>query len=206
MAALSLFLFTFPLDRHTDNCNAINMLLRRVAAWAPLRCSSAAVFSRSVSSPAASINSVSLVGVAHDIQQGFVFEDPVLQFTLTTTALHTTPETGNAECVVEKDHHVIRCFGELFSQDIHQKVKEGSVVCVSGRLRLNPQLEPSVNKYYYFPYIQVQPPHGQVAVVYADRANPPQAVDPAIPAAAPAAPAATEPAATSSTPSSPPPS
>lgn len=141
-----------------------------------------------------SINSVSLVGVAHDIQLGYVFEESVLQFTLTTTSLQTnalvpSPPGGSAsssashhspgaggteECVVEKDHHVVRCFGEVFSQEVHQKIKEGSVLCVNGRLRLNPQLEPSVNKYYYFPYIQVQPPYGQVAVVYTDRTNPPQ--------------------------------
>lgn len=149
-------------------------------------------------SGAPSINSVSLVGVAHDIQSGFVFEESVLQFTLTTTSLQTggtvpsssSPasstsagagkaggSTGTTDCVVEKDHHVVRCFGELFSQEVQQKVKEGSVVCVNGRLRLNPQLEPSVNKYYYFPYIQVQPPHGQVSVVYSDRSNPPQATE-----------------------------
>eukprot|EP00796_Vickermania_ingenoplastis_P004959 gene4959-3557_t len=122
-----------------------------------------------------SINSVSLVGVAHDIQSGFVFEESVLQFTVTTTALQTSGTPG--ECAVEKDHHVVRCFGELFAQEVQQKIKEGNVVCVSGRLRLNPQLEPSVNKYYYFPYIQVQPPHGQVAVVYSDRANPPQTAE-----------------------------
>lgn len=133
-----------------------------------------------------SINAVSLVGVAHDIQAGYVFEESVLQFTVTTTALQSgvaasRPASGSsaAECVVEKDHHVVRCFGELFSQDVQQRVKEGSIVCVHGRLRLNPQLEPSVNKYYYFPYIQVQPPHGQISVIYSDRANPPQAVEPA---------------------------
>lgn len=144
-----------------------------------------------VPSHTSSINSVSLVGVAHDIQLGFVFEESVLQFTLTTTSLQTNavvpplPGGGTArpshhggvggteECVVEKDHHVIRCFGELFSQEVHQKIKEGSVVCINGRLRLNPQLEPSVNKYYYFPYIQVQPPYGQVAVIYTDRTSPP---------------------------------
>lgn len=146
-----------------------------------------------VASQSSSINSVSLVGVAHDIQLGFVFEESVLQFTLTTTSLQTNtlvpslpgssaanPSLGagaTEECVVEKDHHVVRCFGEVFSQEVQQKIKEGSVVCVSGRLRLNPQLEPSVNKYYYFPYIQVQPPYGQVAIVYTDRTNPPQPTD-----------------------------
>lgn len=140
------------------------------------------------SAKTASINSVSLVGVAHNIESGFVFEEAVLQFTLTTTALQTNVSsassegcasnaTSNAECVVERDHHVIRCFGEVFSQEVQNKIKEGSVVCVNGRLRLNPQLEPSVNKYYYFPYIQVQPPHGQVAVVYTDRTSPPPLVD-----------------------------
>lgn len=120
----------------------------------------------------AAINSVTLVGVAHDIQSGYVFEDAVTQFTLTTTSLDTTNPTH--ECVVEKDHHTVRCFGDVYSQEIKAKVTEGSVVCVNGRLRLNPQLEPSCNKYYYFPFIHVQPPHGQVSVVYGDRRAPPQ--------------------------------
>ncbi|EAN85512.1 putative RNA editing complex protein MP18 [Trypanosoma cruzi] len=123
-----------------------------------------------------SVNSVTLVGVVHDIQSGFVYEDAVTQFTLTTTSIDTTHPTQ--EVVVEKDHHTIRCFGELFSAEVKQKVKEGNVVCVNGRLRLSPQLEPSCNKHFYFPYIQVQPPHGQVAVIHGDRRNTPVSVNP----------------------------
>ncbi|EAN77930.1 KREPA6 [Trypanosoma equiperdum] len=125
-----------------------------------------------------SVNSVTLVGVVHDIQSGFVYEDAVTQFTLTTTSIDTTHPTQ--EVVVEKDHHTIRCFGELFSAEVKQKVKEGNVVCVNGRLRLSPQLEPSCNKHFYFPYIQVQPPHGQVAVIHGDRRTVPAAVNPAV--------------------------
>ena len=118
-----------------------------------------------------SVNSVTLVGVVHDVQTGYVFEDPVTQFCVTTTSIDTTNPVQ--ECVVEKDHHTIRCFGEAFSQDVKNRIKEGNVVCVSGRLRLNPQLEPSCNKHFYFPYVHVQPPHGQVALVHADRKKPP---------------------------------
>ncbi|ESL08096.1 RNA editing complex protein MP18 [Trypanosoma rangeli SC58] len=125
-----------------------------------------------------SVNSVTLVGVVHDIQSGFVYEDAVTQFTLTTTSIDTTHPTQ--EVVVEKDHHTIRCFGELFSAEVRQKIKEGNVVCVNGRLRLSPQLEPSCNKHFYFPYIQVQPPHGQVAVIHGDRRTTPAAVNPTV--------------------------
>jgi hypothetical protein len=38
-------------------------------------------------------------------------------------------------------------------------------VLVSGRLRLNPQYEPSVNKFYNFPVIQVHSPGGYVAAL-----------------------------------------
>lgn len=124
-----------------------------------------------------SVNCVTLVGVVHDIQSGFVFEDAVTQFTLTTTSLDTTNQTQ--DCVVEKDHHTVRCFGDVFSQEVRTKLSEGTVVCVNGRLRLNPQMEPSCSKYYYFPYIQVQPPHGQVSVVYTDRRAAPAPTSPA---------------------------
>ncbi|GET93138.1 mp18 RNA editing complex protein, putative [Leishmania tarentolae] len=123
---------------------------------------------------APSINCVTLVGVVHDIQTGYVFEDAVTQFTLTTTSLDTANQAQ--DCVVEKDHHTVRCYGDVFSREVRAKLNEGSVVCVNGRLRLNPQMEPSCNKYYYFPYIQVQPPHGQVSVVY-DRRSPPSPVN-----------------------------
>eukprot|EP00744_Colponema_vietnamica_P019869 GILI01028153.1.p1 GENE.GILI01028153.1~~GILI01028153.1.p1 ORF type:complete len:164 (-),score=28.00 GILI01028153.1:130-621(-) len=120
---------------------------------------------------AKTINNVTLVGVVHDIQTGFVYEDPVTQFTLTTTSIDTT--NPSHECVVEKDHHTIRCFGDLFSADVKSRIKEGNVVCVNGRMRLNPQLEPSCNKHFYFPFIHVQPPHGQVSVVHSDRRKAP---------------------------------
>ena len=122
---------------------------------------------------AKSINNVTLVGVVHDIQTGFVFEDPVTQFTLTTTSIDTTNPAH--ECVVEKDHHTVRCFGDLFSADVKSRIKEGNVVCINGRMRLNPQLEPSCNKHFYFPFIHVQPPHGQVSVIHGDRRKAPPA-------------------------------
>lgn len=128
-----------------------------------------------------SVNSVSLVGVVHDIQNGFVYEDAVTQFTLTTTSIDTTNPLQ--ECVVEKDHHTIRCFGDEFSADVRSRIKEGCVACVSGRLRMNPQLEPSCNKHFYFPYIHVTPPHGQVAVVQGDRRKAPPMADGALPTA-----------------------
>ncbi|AYU83419.1 KREPA6 [Leishmania donovani] len=135
-----------------------------------------AAFSASRSGQRApSINCVTLVGVVHDIQTGYVFEDAVTQFTLTTTSLDAANQAQ--ECVVEKDHHTVRCYGDVFSREVRAKLSEGNVVCVNGRLRLNPQMEPSCNKYYYFPYIQVQPPHGQVSVVYGDRRSPPSPVN-----------------------------
>lgn len=122
------------------------------------------------------INSVTLVGVVHDIQSGFVYEDAVTQFTLTTTSIDTT--SSSQECVVEKDHHTIRCYGDAFSTEVKGKIKEGNVVCVNGRLRLNPQLESGTNKYYYFPFVHVQPPNGQVSVVHSDRRKAPLPTSP----------------------------
>jgi hypothetical protein len=136
-----------------------------------------------------SVNSLTLVGVVHDIQTGYVYEDPVTQFTLTTTSIDTTNPLQ--ECVVEKDHHTIRCFGEEFSADVKSRIQEGNVVCVSGRLRLNPQLEPSCNKHFYFPFLHVAPPHGQVAVVHGDRRKPPAFADGPLPAASSAGVSAT---------------
>lgn len=125
-----------------------------------------------------SINNVTLVGVVHDIQVGFVFDDAVTQFTLTTTSLDTTNPTQ--ECVIEKDHHTIRCYGDAFSSEVKNKLKDGNIVCVNGRLRLNPQLESGSNKHFYFPFVHVQPPHGQVSVVHSDRRKPLSPVNPSL--------------------------
>ncbi|KNH03802.1 MP18 RNA editing complex protein [Perkinsela sp. CCAP 1560/4] len=115
-----------------------------------------------------SINHVTLVGVAHDVQSGFVYEDPVCQFTLSTSSLDTMINGRTNEAVLEKDHHTIRCFGEPFCTQVRQMIREGYVVVASGRLRLNPQMDPSTSKYHYFPYIHVSPPHGNVHVIHGD--------------------------------------
>ena len=115
-----------------------------------------------------SINHVSLVGVAHDVQSGFVYEDPVCQFTLSTSSLDTMINGRTNEPVLEKDHHTIRCFGEPFCTQVRQMVREGYVVCASGRLRMNPQMDPATSKHHYFPYIHITPPHGNVHVIHGD--------------------------------------
>mmetsp|Transcript_24403 Transcript_24403/g.38004 ORF Transcript_24403/g.38004 Transcript_24403/m.38004 type:complete len:188 (-) Transcript_24403:31-594(-) len=115
-----------------------------------------------------SINHVTLVGVAHDVQSGFVYEDPVCQFTLSTSSLDTMINGRTNEPVLEKDHHTIRCFGEPFCTQVRQMIREGYVVVASGRLRLNPQMDPATSKYHYFPYIHVSPPHGNVHVIHGD--------------------------------------
>jgi hypothetical protein len=140
-----------------------------------------------VTKPSSSINNVTLTGVIHDVQVGYVFETRVTQFVLTTTSIDTTHynngsnsgnnnASNNTDCVVEKDHHTIRCFGEPFADDIAARIKEGSVVCCNGRLRLNPQLEQSCGKHFYFPYVHIEPPFGSVAIVHGDHRRPPKMV------------------------------
>jgi hypothetical protein len=118
-----------------------------------------------------SVNSLTLVGIVHDVQTGYVYEDPVTQFTLTTTAVDATGRAASSDgnTVVEKDHHTVRCFGDAYSQEVRGLLREGQIVCVSGRLRLNPQLEPSCNKHFYFPYVHVEGPMGKVAVIHGER-------------------------------------
>ena len=115
-----------------------------------------------------SVNHVTLVGVAHDIQSGFVYEEPVCQFTVSTSSLDTMINGRPNEAVLEKDHHTVRCFGEPFSGQVRQMLREGYVVVVSGKLRLNPQLDPATSKHHYFPYLHVAAPHGNVHVIHGD--------------------------------------
>jgi hypothetical protein len=104
------------------------------------------------------VNHTVLLGTVQDVQKGYVFEDPVLQFTLVTD--FEAPSPGDPD----KDFHTVRIFGESFSQDVEKVATEGSRVLVCGRLRMVPQFETSSNKFYHFPVVTVHAGTGTVSV------------------------------------------
>ena len=107
------------------------------------------------------VNHILLVGVVQDIQQGFVFDDPVTQFTVSTE--FEAPSPGDPD----RDFHTVRCFGEYFGKKEGglELLREGQTVCVSGRLRMVPQFEQASNKFYHFPVVHVQEGAGSVHVL-----------------------------------------
>lgn len=115
------------------------------------------------------VNHVLLVGTVHDIQRGFVFEEPCLQFMLCT--LFENPSPGDPD----RDFHTIRVFGERMANAASAVAVEGRRLAVQGRLRLVPQFETHSNKYYHFPVVHVVEAAGSVHDVSAATAAPPQA-------------------------------
>jgi hypothetical protein len=131
----------------------------------------AGLFRRLLAPAVPPLNSVHLVGVVHDIQQGFVQEDPVTQFQLTCTltarddsaepALQAASGSG-----IEKEHITVRCFGSSLAQDVRAAINDGCVVAVNGQLRTNPQPDPTAsNRVFYFPFVQVNSARGGTVTV-----------------------------------------
>eukprot|EP00758_Cryptobia_borreli_P009219 Tbor_TRINITY_DN5458_c0_g3::TRINITY_DN5458_c0_g3_i1::g.24592::m.24592 len=124
------------------------------------------------------VNHGVFVGEVQDVQDGYVFEDPVIQFTVVTQ--FENPFPGDPD----KDHLTVRVFGDqmkhvkslldgmVISKPSSQSVSSAASnigtssirnrVMVSGRVRLIPQYEPSTNKFYHFPILMVQDGCGSV--------------------------------------------
>ena len=131
------------------------------------------------------VNHVLLMGSVQDVQRGFVFEDPVLQFILATEFEDAAPGDPN------RDFHTVRVFGEEQCDAVAKLLQEHGVkvgagplpprataagavtaedegpprAVVSGRLRLVPQYEPTTSRYYHFPVVQVHAGSGFVHAV-----------------------------------------
>ena len=102
------------------------------------------------------VNNGVLIGEVQEVQDGFVFEDKVLQFVVVTQ--FENPFPGDPD----RDYHTVRVYGDEFSQHVKEMLNGASRVMVTGRLRLVPQYEQSTNKFYHYPIIVVQPGSGTV--------------------------------------------
>ena len=153
------------------------------------------------------LNRVSLLGIVHEIQTGFLQETPVTQFILTTNRYPVNDETGEfdpaaadssekaegkvkegsglkkvgtgvpsattplvgtssskggsslvpadsfvADVPYERDNFTVRCFGSL-AEKASQHVGEGFLVRVTGKFRVNQQVD--LGKDRCFPFIEV---------------------------------------------------
>jgi len=98
-----------------------------------------------------------LVGSCSEIQRGYFHEDYVTQFVVACPFENCPPgET-------EKDNILVRCSG--LDTVLKGAMKENDIVCVVGQLRMNPQMDPTNSKFYYFPSVYVTPSTGSVTVL-----------------------------------------
>ena len=117
-----------------------------------------------------SVNSISLVGVVHQIDAGYVGSDLTLQFMLVCNYLPIANETpvihplSNSEnnnnnnrsaTPVEREYFTIRATGYL--DELKAQLHEGAVVSVQGQFKMNVQPEPLADhKPMPFPYVAVK--------------------------------------------------
>lgn len=105
------------------------------------------------------VNQCVLMGTVQDVQEGYVFEDHVLQFTVVTS--FEGPSPGDPD----KDFHTVRLYEEDYWRALRPKLREGGSCLVSGRLRMVPQYETALKKYFHFPVLQVYPGSGTVVIM-----------------------------------------
>ncbi|KEG11591.1 RNA-editing complex protein [Trypanosoma grayi] len=105
------------------------------------------------------VNHCVVLGMVQNIQEGYVFEDKVVQFTLITD--FEGPSPGDPD----KDFHTVRVFDGSYSEQVKQELREGERFLVTGRLRMVPQYDSAMKKYYHYPVIQVHPGSGSVLKV-----------------------------------------
>lgn len=102
------------------------------------------------------VNFCVLMGSLSDVTEGYVFEDHVLQFTVATH--FEGPSPGDPD----RDFHLVRVYDENFWRPIKESLREGDTVLVNGRLRMVPQYDSTLRKYYHHPVVQVFPGSGLV--------------------------------------------
>jgi uncharacterized C2H2 Zn-finger protein len=98
------------------------------------------------------VSTATMIGTVSAVERGFVFEAPVLQFTLRIAASASTDE----------EELVVRCFGQPLIDATAAEVSSGASVMVAGVLRLNPSHDAASNRYVANPVIHVSQPTGFV--------------------------------------------
>lgn len=107
------------------------------------------------------VNLCVLMGTVEDVTDGYVFEDHVLQFTVVTD--FEGPSPGDPD----KDFHTVRVYDSAWWELLKPQLQEGGRFVVNGRLRMVPQFDATLKKYYHYPVVQVYPGTGSVMKVSA---------------------------------------
>lgn len=102
------------------------------------------------------VNLCVLMGSVQEVEEGYVFQDHVLQFTVATEFANPAP--GDPDM----DFHTVRVYGADFWQPLKADIQAGGRFLVTGRLRMVPQFDTLMKKYYHYPVIQVFPGTGNV--------------------------------------------
>jgi hypothetical protein len=103
------------------------------------------------------VNHCVMVGTVSEVQEGFVFEDRVLQCLVATD--FDNPSPGDPD----KDFHTVRVYGSSETlKSIKLIMTPNARVMISGRLRLVPQFDSITNKYYHHPVVMVPEGSGSV--------------------------------------------
>ncbi|KAG5486903.1 hypothetical protein LSCM4_06371 [Leishmania orientalis] len=105
------------------------------------------------------VNVCVLMGDVQEVEEGYVFQDHVLQFTVATE--FAAPAPGDPDM----DFHTVRVYGHEFWAPLKADIQNGGRFLVTGRLCMVPQFDTQLKKYYHYPVIQVFPGSGNVVRV-----------------------------------------
>ncbi|KAG5510971.1 hypothetical protein JKF63_06473 [Porcisia hertigi] len=105
------------------------------------------------------VNLCVLLGEVQEVEEGYVFEDHVLQFTVATE--FTAPAPGDPDM----DFHTVRVYGHDFWAPLKADMQTGGRFLVTGRLCMVPQFDPQLKKYHHSPVVQVFSGSGNVVRV-----------------------------------------
>jgi hypothetical protein len=125
------------------------------------------------------VNSVTLVGVVHDIQQGYLVNDPVTQFSITTLLANVGDDAAPEEYRLApksqaslsgmaraKESYTVRCVGQDAAAAASAAIHQGCVAEVEGQLVLNSGLDSVSGKQQFFPYVKVKAGRGSVRMLH----------------------------------------
>ncbi|KAG5486254.1 hypothetical protein LSCM1_07377 [Leishmania martiniquensis] len=105
------------------------------------------------------VNICVLMGEVQEVEEGYIFQDHVLQFTVATE--FASPAPGDPDM----DFHTVRVYGHDFWAPLKEDIQTGGRFLVTGRLCMVPQFDMQLRKYYHYPVIQVFAGSGNVVRV-----------------------------------------
>lgn len=107
-------------------------------------------------------SNVTLVGRVRELRHGYVQAEPVTQLLVQVDDDGDEPGSSAWSELV-----TVRCFGENFSARLKANAEDGTLVALTGMLKLNHHVDTDSGESYPYPYVRVLEPFGTITVLAA---------------------------------------